>query len=121
MLIVSIHVVHFSLRDDVLTARATLVVMQLSWLSFIETPYAVPSMSRLHNLKRSARTRETMMLLPFCKRCSLHGMLSGRIVSIVIVVAVVGQFQEEMLERGALRSYLVNLGIGTDQRPHQFG
>src|SRR5437879_3020885 len=78
-------------------------------------------MARLRNLKRSARTRETMMLLPFCKRCGLHDLLSSRIVSIVIVVAVVGQFQEEMLERGALRSYLVNLGLGTDQRPHQFG
>src|SRR6266700_1293891 len=78
-------------------------------------------MARLRNLKRSARTRETMMLLPFCQRCGWHLLLSSRIVGVVGVVTVVGQFQEEMLQRGVLRRHLVHVGSCVDQRLHQLG
>ena len=54
------------------------------------------------------------MLLPFCYCGSLHLLLiSGRL-DVVVVVSIVGQFQEEMLETRALRSDLVHVGIGID-------
>src|SRR5579864_5811609 len=73
-------------------------------------------MARLRSLKRSARTRETMLLLPFCSCGGRHGLLTGWSMA---VVAVVCQLQEEVFERGVLRCQLIDAGIGVDQRSHQ--
>src|SRR5258706_3175849 len=68
----------------------TSFVGNLSWLAYFNELIVEAYRGYVKRARRK-------LLLPFCSCGGRHGLLTSRIMSVVVVVAVVGQFQEEML------------------------